>query len=161
PTHAPMQGTFGGGTYDAFVAQLSGLGSVLLYSTYLGGSGDDIGYGIAVDSAGSAYVTGLTASGNFPTVGAVQGTNGGGGDAFVAKVSVPGPGVISTLAGTGTAGFSGDGGPAFEAQLNTPSGVAADPLGDVYIVDSANNRIREVAASTGIITTVAGGGTGC
>jgi Beta-propeller repeat len=60
---------------------------VLLYSTYLGGSNDDLGYGIAVDTAGSAYVTGYTGSTNFPTANPVQATNGGGFDAFVAKLT--------------------------------------------------------------------------
>ncbi len=49
-------------------------GSALVYSTYLGGSGDDGGYGIAVDSSGNAYVTGYTSSTNFPTANAFQAT---------------------------------------------------------------------------------------
>jgi hypothetical protein len=49
------------------VAKLNPTGSALVYSTYLGGSGDDFGYGIAVDSSGNAYVTGETFSHNFPT----------------------------------------------------------------------------------------------
>jgi len=65
---------------------------------------------------------------------------------------------ISTVAGTGTAGFSGDGGPATSAQLNEPWGVTVDSAGNVYIADYGNNRIRRVDAATGIITTVAGNG---
>ena len=52
---------------DAFVTKLSPAGNSLVYSTYLGGSGDEYGYGIAVDGAGSAYVTGQTYSSDFPT----------------------------------------------------------------------------------------------
>jgi sugar lactone lactonase YvrE len=67
-------------------------------------------------------------------------------------------GKISTFAGTGDAGPAGDGGPATVAQLNTPRSVVTDALGDVYIADSGNNRIRKVDAA-GNITTFAGTGT--
>ncbi len=67
-------------------------------------------------------------------------------------------GIISTAAGTGEAGFSGDGGPAAEAQLDNPTGVAADAAGNLFIVDRENQRLRRVDAATGIITTVAGTG---
>ena len=66
-------------------------------------------------------------------------------------------GTITTVAGTGTRGFSGDGGPATSARLSRPSGVALDAAGNLYIVDRDNHRIRKVYAS-GIITTVAGTG---
>jgi sugar lactone lactonase YvrE len=66
-------------------------------------------------------------------------------------------GIITTIAGTGTAGFSGDGGPATQAQLNVPVGIAADPAGNVYFADHTNNRIRKISV-TGIINTVAGNG---
>jgi sugar lactone lactonase YvrE len=71
-----------------------------------------------------------------------------------------GTGIITTVAGTGTDGFGGDGGPAGSAQLNNPVGLALDPSGNLFIGDSFNHRIRRVAAGTGIITTVAGTGTG-
>ena len=67
-------------------------------------------------------------------------------------------GVISTVAGNGSAGFSGDGGPATPAQLSVPSGVAVGPDGDLDIVDFGNQRIRRVTRS-GIIETMAGDGT--
>ena len=66
-------------------------------------------------------------------------------------------GVITTVAGNGTQGFSGDNGPATSAQLNGPDGVAVDSAGNLYIADTDNNRIRKV--SNGVITTVAGNGT--
>ena len=68
-------------------------------------------------------------------------------------------GYITTVAGNGTANYSGDGGAATSAELNQPSGVAMDGAGDMYIADFGNNRIREVNATTGYITTVAGNGT--
>jgi hypothetical protein len=75
-----------GGDLDAFVTQLNALGSLLTYSTYLGGAAADSARGIALDSAGNAYVAGQTQSSNFPTASAVQANYGGGMDSFVAKV---------------------------------------------------------------------------
>ena len=69
-------------------------------------------------------------------------------------------GNISTFAGTGTYGFGGDGGAATAARLNEPHDVAVDGAGNLYIADSGNGRIRKVDASTGIISTIAGGGRG-
>jgi hypothetical protein len=69
-------------------------------------------------------------------------------------------GIITTVAGNGTQGFSGDGGPATSASLNYPWGVTVDRWGNLYIADNRNGRVRKVDAATGIITTVAGGGTG-
>src|SRR4051795_13083293 len=73
-THGALDATFGGGTataeevpVDAFAAKLSPDGSRLVYSTYLGGNGDDVGNSVAVDDDGSAYYTGLTGSKEFPT----------------------------------------------------------------------------------------------
>ncbi len=69
-------------------------------------------------------------------------------------------GMITTVVGTGLQGFSGDGGPATRAHLSSPEGIYVDVLGNLWISDSGNGRIRMVSASTGIIQTVAGGGTG-
>jgi uncharacterized repeat protein (TIGR01451 family) len=66
-------------------------------------------------------------------------------------------GVISTLAGTGTSGFSGDGGPAASAQLNYPQGIVVDGSGNVLIADSGNYRIRKITPA-GVISTIAGSG---
>ena len=93
--------------------------------------------GVAVDGTGNLYIA----------------------DALnqrIRKVSTNG--IITTVAGTGTAGFGGDGGAATAANLNNPVGVAVDGAGNLYIADSQNHRIRKVATS-GIITTVAGNGT--
>ncbi len=89
---------------DAFVAKLEADGSDLAYSTFLGGSGDDKGHGIAVDAGGYAYVTGDTYSDDFPTQDAVQ-SYGGETDAFVAKLETDGSDLVySTFLG----GSSGD-----------------------------------------------------
>jgi len=101
PTASPLQATCvlaqPGSCYaDAFVTKLNPTGSALIYSTYLGGSGDDGGSGIAVDLSGSAYVIGSTASTNFPTSSPLQpGCSPDvfktcSGDAFIAKIATPG-----------------------------------------------------------------------
>jgi len=81
--------TFNGGTWDAFVAKVNAAGTALVYAGYIGGSGNDQATGIAVDSAGNAYVTGYTSSdpASFPvTVGPDVTFKGGNYDAFVAKL---------------------------------------------------------------------------
>jgi hypothetical protein len=91
PSVDPLQKNFGGGKYDAFVLKLNPSGSAPVYSTYLGGSGDEGGYGIAVDSAGNAYVTGYTDSPDFPTRKPLRNgapkDSGGYRDAFITKIS--------------------------------------------------------------------------
>src|SRR5205814_1565897 len=67
-------------------------------------------------------------------------------------------GIITTVAGNGSPSFAGDGGAATSASLNSPSGVALDASGNLYIADFFDNRIRKVDAASGIITTVAGNG---
>jgi len=67
-------------------------------------------------------------------------------------------GRISTLAGTGTPGYSGDGGPAVSAQLNEPHSLAFDRAGHLYIADVKNHRVRKIDAKTGVITTILGNG---
>ncbi len=66
--------------------------------------------------------------------------------------------VISTIAGTGSATYSGDNGQATSAAMYSPHGVAIDSSGNVYFSDCGNNRVRKITASTGIITTYAGTG---
>src|SRR5205823_577496 len=90
-----------GGNQDAFVTKLNATGSALVYSTYLGGSSDDYGFGVAVDNAGCAYVTGRTyPSGSTPfptTAGAFQATPYGGWvneEAFVTKLNAAGSGLV-------------------------------------------------------------------
>jgi hypothetical protein len=126
---------------NAFFAQinpsLSGTAS-LLYSSYLGGNGGDMGTGIALDGSGNAYVTGWTSSANFPTTaGAFQTAYGGKGDDFVAKFnpSLSGPSslVYSTyLGGSGIEGFLSDN-PSYIVAYNTGPGIAVDSSGDAYV----------------------------
>jgi hypothetical protein len=68
-------------------------------------------------------------------------------------------GYITTIAGTGTAGFSGDGGPATSANLHGPTGIALDSSDNIYFTDFGNQRVRKIVASTGNIATIAGNGT--
>jgi len=83
--------------HDAFMSKLNPAGSVLVYSTYIGGSGLDLGSAIAVDSSGNAYITGETESTDFPvTPGAFQTAYGGDEDAFVVKIN-PLPATTTTL----------------------------------------------------------------
>jgi hypothetical protein len=128
PTVNPLQPTYGGGGYDAFVAEFNSAGSALVYSTYLGGSDLDYGFGIAVDSSGNAYVTGSTYSTNFPTANPLQPTIHGISDGFVAKLNATGSALVySTYLG----------GSSFE----TGSGIAVDSSGDAYVTgwtDSAD-----------------------
>jgi hypothetical protein len=94
PTMNPLQPVNGGGAFDAFVARLNPTGSALVYSTYLGGSGNDFGSGIAVDSSGNTYVVGATSSTDFPTMNPLQPANGGSNDAFVAELNPTGSALV-------------------------------------------------------------------
>jgi uncharacterized protein (TIGR03437 family) len=94
-----LQGMNKGGL-DAFVAKISSDGASLSYSTYLGGSGSEFANGIAVDGSGNAYVTGATASTDFPTVNPLQAMNHGNFDAFVTKINPAGSALLySTFLG--------------------------------------------------------------
>ncbi len=91
PLANALQPNHGGAIDDAFVVKINPAGSALVYSTYLGGSGDEaVLGGIAVDQKGAAYVTGVTNSTNFPTANPFQPNSGGGFDAFVAKLNPSG-----------------------------------------------------------------------
>ncbi|GEM_PF-2568067 len=94
PTKGALQPANGGGN-DVFVTKIDGGSGAILYSTYLGGSGDDFASRIKVDSAGEAVITGTTYSTNFPASGGVQRNSGGGmTDAFVAKLNAAGNGLV-------------------------------------------------------------------
>ena len=94
PLKSALQGTFAGGTLDAFVTELNPAGSALVYSTYLGGGGDDTGVAIALDNNKNAYVTGQTGSINFPTASPTQSANKGQNDAFVSEISAGGSALV-------------------------------------------------------------------
>ena len=132
----PARGSAAAGEEDAFVTKLSTTGT-LTYSTYLGGSATDGGYGIALKPGAvaptDAYVTGLTASTNFPTSSPFQAANGGGEDMFVAKVNASGSALVfSTYVG----GSIGDAG----------SSVAVSTAGNAFVTGSTFSANFPVAS---------------
>jgi hypothetical protein len=111
---------------DAFVAKLNPAGSELAYATYLGGGRGDSGEGIAINGAGSAYVTGNTGSTDFPTTPGSFDTSYDGGDAFVIKLDPAGSALAySTFLGGGGADYSG--------------GIAIDGPGSAYVTGSTTS----------------------
>ncbi|MBF0568335.1 MAG: SBBP repeat-containing protein [Nitrospirae bacterium] len=109
------------GSTDAFITKLNATGTALVYSTYLGGSGNDSGTGIAVDSSGNAHVTGQTASTDFPiTTGAYQTTLKGSTDAFITKLNATGTALVYStyLGGSGS---------------DSSAGIAVDSSGNAYV----------------------------
>jgi sugar lactone lactonase YvrE len=132
---------------DCRIRKVSGGVIATVAGTTLGFSGDgalatsaqlQFPEGVAVDSAGNFYIAD---TGNFR----------------VRKV-LASSGIISTIAGNGLHWYSGDGGQAINAQLNSPSDIAVDNAGNLYVTDSGNSRVRVVSPG-GTITTFAGGGT--
>lgn len=113
-------GSLPAGNTHVFVAKLDATGSNLLYADYLGGNSQDYGYALALDSANNVYVTGGTASSNFPMVNPFQGTYPGSFNAFVTKISPDGS---SLLYSTYFGGNASD----------IPSSIAVDPAGDMII----------------------------
>ncbi len=126
PTVNPYQAAHRGGTGDAYVFSLSSTGSALLYSTYLGGSGFDLGWSICL---GSGYVTGVTASTDFPTLNPYQSSNAGGSDAFVSKLSTSGSELLySTYIG----GASDDGGHGISIDSDDQAYISGDTISDEF-----------------------------
>ncbi len=120
---SPNGWTNGNISADGFVAKIAKSGTTLVYSTYLGGSSYDYLWGLAVDSAGSAWVTGYTQSSDFPVLNAAQSVYGGNDDAVVAKLDANGALLFATYLG----GNSYDSG----------SGVAIDGSGNGYVTGSS------------------------
>jgi hypothetical protein len=121
PTQSPFQPATGGGI-DAFLTELNPSGTNFVFSTYLGGNGQDQAFGLALDDSGNIYVTGDTQSADFPTTpGAFQSTYGGGGDAFLSKLS---PNANALLYSTFIGGTGADQG----------NGVAVDSAGNTVVV---------------------------
>ena len=128
-TPGAFQTMYGGGAADAFVLKLNPSGSALVYSTHLGGRGADLGFALALDSAGVAYVTGHTVSDRFPTVNAFQ-TNKGRqdfiGDAFVTAANRDGSALVysSYLGGIG---------------IDEAFAIAVDEAGAAYVTGRNNS----------------------
>ncbi len=129
--------------FDAFVSKLNPTGTALVYSTYLGGSDEDYGAGIAIDSSGHAYVAGYTYSTNFPVQKALQPSNAGGVDAFVAELSSDGASLIYSTYWGG-------------AQDDVGTGIAVDSNGDAYL--SGYTDSSGFPVSPGAFQTAYGGG---
>ncbi|QJD86015.1 DUF7948 domain-containing protein [Cohnella herbarum] len=116
------------GSQNAYIVKLNELGSALTYATYLGGSSTDLGFGIAIDGSGNAYVTGSTSSLDFPTtIGAFSRTyRGGSQDAFVTKINDRGTALVySTYVGG--------------AGIDQGNAIAVDPTNHAYITGSTTS----------------------
>jgi uncharacterized protein (TIGR03437 family) len=126
PTVSAFQATKGA-LQDAFVAKINPGGTAWVYSTYLGGNAADEGYGIAVDASGNAYLTGYTASTNFPVQSAYQGSNAGDVDAFVTKLNPAGSALVYStyLGGSGT---------------DFGNALAVDGSGNVYVTGDTRSK---------------------
>lgn len=129
PTVNALDASFGGGQTDAFVSTLSAAGAALRWSTFLGGSGDDIGLDIAVDTVGNAAVTGWTQSYDFPMAQPIDSSHGSGWDGFVSSFDAPGTTLrLSTFLGGSfyeeCCAVGDDGG----------EGIAVDTSGATYVV---------------------------
>jgi Beta-propeller repeat len=131
-----------GGGVDAFVAKFGGSGSNLVFCTYLGGTGDDRAFGVTVDSAGNIYVTGRTASSNFPVTAGIQRTFGGVKDAFVTKLNDTGSQILySTFLGG--------------SDVDSGNGIAVDSQGYAYVIgDTASTNFPAI---NGYKSTLTGG----
>jgi uncharacterized protein (TIGR03437 family) len=138
PTRNPRQAAFGGGDYDAYLTKINAAGSALVYSTYLGGPGVEIGSDVAVDSEGSAYLAGNTSSANFPaTPGAYRTTGAGGTDAYLTKLNPDGSAIVYST----RLGGSGD---------DFAIAVAVDSAGSAYVggaTDSTNFPVMSIQAT--------------
>jgi len=153
PVLNAVQATPGGGScsedgtatacFDAFVSKLNSSGTALLYSTYLGGSDEDYGAAIAVDSSGDAYVAGYTYSTNFPVENPLQPDNAGGVDAFVAELSPDGSSLIYSTYWGGSLDDVG-------------TGIAVDSKGNAFL--SGYTESTNFPVSSGAFQTTFGGG---
>jgi hypothetical protein len=132
----PFFGGSGGNPFvgigtDAFLVKLDSAGSEFLYCTYIGGSDEDVGYGIAVDTSANAYVTGVAYSTDFPTGGgALQTSYAGAGDAFLTKVNTNAVGASSLIFSTYLGGSG----------LDQGNGVAVDSSGNAYVGGITTSR---------------------
>ena len=126
PLLTPLQQTYAGGDVDSFVSKINAAGSALVFSTYLGGSLNEVGNAIGVDPFGNVYVTGLTSSINFPLRNPIQSDNRGENEVFISKLNPQGSGfVYSTYLG-GSASDQG-------------SGLAVDAAGTAYVTGSTGS----------------------
>jgi hypothetical protein len=136
PTNNGFQTAFSGTATDAFITKIDASGSAFLYSSYLGGSNENVGYGVAVDTSANAYVTGVTYATDFPTTSsALQSTYAGAGDAFLTKVNTTAVGSASLVYSTYLGGSG----------LDQGNGVAVDASGNAYVAGGTTS----IASSLG------------
>jgi hypothetical protein len=128
----PYTSVFGTGGSGAFILKLSPNGSSILYAVLFGGSNLEKGYDVAVDNLGNAFVTGVTASTDFPTKNAIQSKRGGGFDAFVAKFGPSGAVVYSTYLG-------GSGDDNLGASSLGRIAIAIDDAGNAYVTGDTDS----------------------
>lgn len=153
PTANAFQAAYAG-NQDAFVTKLSAAGNALVYSSYLGGDSPDDGRGIAVDASGNAFVTGFTASTNFPTASPLQAAHAGGGfDAFVTQLGVTGNSLVYStyLGGNGNDGSHamavGASGNAFVTGFTTSASFpTANPFQPAFAGGNADAFVTKISA---------------
>jgi len=167
PTVAGGQSGSNGGGFDVFVTKLSPDGSSLVYSTYVGGNGDDSGNAIAVDGSGDAFVAGGTTSTNFPSNGGVQTTSGGSLDAFVFELNFTGSALTYStyLGGTGSdvaQGIAVDTSGAYVVGLTTSTNFPVHSPIQASIAGLSNGFVTKLNSSGNafVYSTYLGGGTG-
>ena len=143
PTSSPFQAFHAGGGSDAFVTKLNATGSALIYSTYLGGSGFDLGRNVGVDASGRAHIAGETDSVDLPTADPIQAALAGGRDVFVTVLDTAGSApIFSTyLGGTGT---------------DKRPGLTLDSSGAMYVSGQTNSTDFPTTA-TSVQPALAGG----
>ena len=126
------RGSASSGNPDVFVAKLDSTGSNLIYADYLGGTSQDYGYGVAVDSTNNVYITGSTASSDFPMASPFQGTYPGSFNGFVSKISTDGASLLYSTY------FGGNG-------SDVPSGIAVDASSQMTIAGNTTSTNLPVA----------------
>ncbi len=125
PTASPINAATAGGN-DIFLTKIDPTGAALVYSTYLGGTTDDVANGLAIDAAGNVFITGSTSSVDFPVVGGVQAAAGGVLDAFVTEVNSAGTALVFST----YLGGSGD---------DVANALALDTSGNIYVTGNSKS----------------------
>ena len=133
---------FSNGVFSQNITTIAGTGTAGYNGDGIAATSAQLNYpqGLAVDAQGNIFIADIL-------------------NQRIRKITI-GTGIITTIAGTGTAGYNGDGILATTAQLFQPTSISFDENGDLYFTDRSNNRVRKINMTTGIITTIAGTGTG-